>query len=173
MSDDYVTVDIGLPLPLDVSATLMKTIGTVYPGAMIDTNPHGYGREMLRMRIPNDDRYRNEAARVEIRAAKQHLETERDEILTGVREGISVATPKEIKYQVGLLATRMFADNPGAVNYLEMEMQVGDPDTGEQFVLTVQRKAGKSAHQLRVEAEAEVARLRAHISRLEPGRAGS
>ncbi|MFE2994110.1 hypothetical protein ACFXG4_03750 [Nocardia sp. NPDC059246] len=169
MTDDYVTVDIGLPLPMDVFATLFKVIDIAYPGAVVDNNAGhvGYGREVMRMRIPDAARYKNATSRKKIQAAKVHLESEREGLLTSVRDGISVSTPEEIKYQVGLLATRMFADNPSAVNYLEMEMHVGDPDTGERFVLTVQRKSGKSPHQLREEAEAEVARLRERVEELE------
>ncbi|MFE5290363.1 hypothetical protein ACFRAQ_35915 [Nocardia sp. NPDC056611] len=169
MSGDFVTVDIGLPLPMDVFATLFKIIDLAYPGAVVDTNAGAasYGREVMRMRIPEAARYKNATSRKKIKAAKVHLESEREELLTSLRDGISISAPEEIKYQVGLLATRMFADNPAAVNYLEMEMWVRDPDTGERFVLTIQRASGSSPHQLREEAEAEVARLRDRVAELE------
>ncbi|MFE3052344.1 hypothetical protein [Nocardia sp. NPDC059239] len=169
MTDDYVTVDIGLPLPMDVFATLFKVIDIAYPGAVVETNagPAGYGPEVMRIRIPEAARYKNVRARKKIEAAKAHLETEREGMLTSLRDGISVATPEEIKQEVGLLATRMFADNPSAKNYLEMEMWVRDPDTGERFVLNVRRASGKTPHQLREEAEAEVARLRERVEDLE------
>lgn len=169
MSEDFVTVDICLPLPMDVFATLVKVIDLAYPGAVVDTkaSPVGYGCEVMRMRLPAAARYKNATSRKKIQAAKEHLESEREELLTRLRDGISIATPEEIKYEVGLLAARMFADNPGAANYLEMQMRVGDPDSGEWFVLNIQRASGKSPHQLREEAEAEVARLHARVVELE------
>lgn len=166
MSDDFTTVDIGLPLPMDVFATLCKIIAIAYPGTVVDTNA-GTGREMMRMRIPDEARYKNVRARKKIQAAKVHLETAREVLLTSLRDGISVATPEEISNEVGLLASRMFADNPDAENYLEMEMWVRDPDSRERFVLNVRRGSGKTPHQLRQEAEAQVARLRDRIAALE------
>lgn len=168
MSGDYVVLDVGLPLPLDVSSTLLNVIGTAYPGAMIDTTvpADNLGREVMRLRIPNADRYADAPSRERIGAARKVVESENEGILASVREGIAVATPDAVKHQVGLLASRLFADNPAAVNYVQMEMQVGDPDTRERFVLTVQRADAKSPHQLRVEAEARVAELENEIRRL-------
>lgn len=51
-------------------------------------------------------------------------------------------------------------DKAGAENYCQMEAVIGTRDA---VVLTIQRKAGKTPHELRREAEAEVERLRGAI----------
>lgn len=49
----------------------------------------------------------------------------------------------------------------GSINYLEVTMQSRVKMPGERLVVTIQRCAGKTPHQLRGEAEAELQRLRA------------
>ena len=51
----------------------------------------------------------------------------------------------------------------GAVNYLEIEMQHG-PDP---FIMTLQKRNGKTPHQLRVEAELTAIKLAARVAVLE------
>ncbi|WP_068059341.1 hypothetical protein [Nocardia xishanensis] len=169
MSGDFVKVDIVLPLPLDVAATLINLIGTAYPGAQMDASGgrDGWGREVMRMQIPSAERYASAAARDEIQAAKRVVEDERETMLASVRDGIAVSTPEEIQHQLGYLCSRFFLDNPAAVNYVEVEMDVQNRDTRERFVLTVRRAEGKTPHALRKEAEAEVERLRARLAELE------
>lgn len=48
----------------------------------------------------------------------------------------------------------------GALNYLEMTLESRRAMPGERFVVTMQRCAGKTPHQLRAEAERELAELR-------------
>lgn len=54
----------------------------------------------------------------------------------------------------------MMLDKAGAENYCQIEVAAGTRDA---VVLTIQRKAGKTPHDLRREAEAEVERLRGAI----------
>ncbi|MBF6085126.1 hypothetical protein IU485_27520 [Nocardia cyriacigeorgica] len=145
-----------------MAATLMTTIGTVYPGARVDQTID----RVLRMRIPNDERYATPADRSRIEAAKR-LAAETDAAdLVSLRNGIAFAQPDAVSHTLGLLASEFLRHIPGAVNYAEAEMDVRDPDTTESFVLTVRRANGKTPHQLRQEAEAEVERLRAEIAEL-------
>jgi hypothetical protein len=56
-------------------------------------------------------------------------------------------------------------DQSGAKNYVDLQMELGGPPE-KSVVLTLQRKEGKTAHQLRVEADAECARLRKALQQL-------
>jgi hypothetical protein len=56
-------------------------------------------------------------------------------------------------------------DKAGATNYVEVTLT--DPqDHARAFVVTLQRKAGKTPHALRMEAEAELERMRMDAARL-------
>jgi hypothetical protein len=57
-------------------------------------------------------------------------------------------------------AAMMVLNESGAPNYFETILRTS---TGREFTLTFQRKEGKSPHELRKEAEAEVERLRARL----------
>jgi hypothetical protein len=52
----------------------------------------------------------------------------------------------------------------GGVNYLECRFTSQEVMPGEAFVVTVQRVNGKTPHQLRADAESELAALRARIA---------
>ena len=56
--------------------------------------------------------------------------------------------------------------NSGAVNYLEMQFGLKDDELGE-LVITIQRKDGKTPHELRLESEAAHASLTEKVERLE------
>lgn len=54
---------------------------------------------------------------------------------------------------------KQYADN-GGVNYIEMTFESRQVLPGQRFIVTVQRRDGKTPHALRREAEAEAERLR-------------
>lgn len=58
------------------------------------------------------------------------------------------------------ILAKQYADSE-AVNYLQLSFTSQHSAPGESFVVTVQRVAGKTAHELRAEAEADRDRLRA------------
>lgn len=58
------------------------------------------------------------------------------------------------------ILAKQYADSH-AVNYLQLSFTSQHSAPGESFVVTVQRVAGKTAHELRAEAEADRDRLRA------------
>jgi hypothetical protein len=107
-----------------------------------------------------------EAENAEIRAqlAKRVMdETAVTNIL--IRNGVSIA----LEGGACRLMAEMFADQflgSGAVNYLELKLESRSKMPGEQFVVTMQRCAGETPHQLRAKAEQELAELRkaAHAS---------
>lgn len=69
---------------------------------------------------------------------------------------------------IGALASALaqwFAEQ-GGPNYAEMQFSTVDPEVGP-LILTVQRKDGKTPHELRAEAERDADRLRAERSALE------
>ena len=57
-------------------------------------------------------------------------------------------------------------NNSGAVNYLEMEFRLKDNELGP-LVITIQRKEGKTPHQLRQDLESEHAALKREYGLLE------
>jgi hypothetical protein len=61
------------------------------------------------------------------------------------------------------ILAKQYADS-AAVNYLQLSFTSQHSAPGESFVVTVQRVAGKTAHELRAEAEAELDRLRAECA---------
>jgi hypothetical protein len=63
------------------------------------------------------------------------------------------------------ILAKQYADS-AAVNYLQLSFTSQHSAPGESFVVTVQRVAGKTAHELRAEAEAELDRLRAECESL-------
>lgn len=58
--------------------------------------------------------------------------------------------------------TKQFADS-GAVNYVELTFRSTRVRPGQRFVVTLQRCEGKTPHELRRAAEAEVVRLRQRL----------
>jgi cell division septum initiation protein DivIVA len=63
------------------------------------------------------------------------------------------------------ILAKQYADSE-AVNYLQLSFTSQHSAPGEAFVVTVQRVAGKTAHELRAEAEADRDRLRAECEAL-------
>lgn len=69
-------------------------------------------------------------------------------------------TPLEVKFrhptaQVIVMALRDMLDGAGAPNYVEAQLHDTAKEPSETYVVTLQRKHGKTPHQLRAEAEAE------------------
>jgi hypothetical protein len=79
------------------------------------------------------------------------------------RREITAAMSGEATKAVAILFAEALrgADAP---NYIEM--QLADPETHERFTVTVQRATGKTPHDCRKEAEAEVARLTGELAAL-------
>jgi len=163
---DPTEVKIGLPLPMDVAATLMNIIGTAYPNTQMKTDSGRY----LELVIDDDDRFKNKTSKKRILAAKQCMEDEHAAELTALRNGQpSISTPEWIAQSVGFMAERLFDENPDATNYFEMDVR--NPDTGRKFVVTVAKSEWQLPSALHERAKAEIERLKARIAELEAAHA--
>lgn len=83
----------------------------------------------------------------------------------GVKEGAAEVKLSPSQRVLSGIAEAFRDQLKDAKNYVEMQMQ--DQETGEVFLLTIQRKNGKTPHQLRTEAEASVANRDRQIDKLE------
>jgi hypothetical protein len=169
--DDHIAVDVALPLPSDVVTTLINVIGLAYPGTMIDVSGERVRgeREMLRLRIPQRERYRDAVSRDEITNAKRVSVDEHEATLTSFRETLAAQTPQQVSEVLGSIAAQVFVSNPAAENYVQTEMSARDPADQHRYVVIVAKSHGQTPHALRRKAEAENERLRARIAELERG----
>ncbi len=107
---------------------------------------------------------------------------ERDQALAAVGDQVAASTlltgmavrngGVDVGFQGGAaqlmaeLFAQEFKDGQG-INYIEMRFTSQHAMPGESFLVTVQRLAGKTAHDLRLQAEAERDTLRARVAELE------
>lgn len=156
MSAD-VKIRIDLPLPMDVAGTMMRLVGTAYPDALME----GRGGSMTFI-IPDGARPR----KVSKAKAKpdQVMEVETDLLEIGP-EGISISTPEHLAAACLHVMESAFEQFPDAKNYLEQRCY--NRETHKGYVMTFQRMDGKSAHELREEAERKLAAAEARIAELE------
>ena len=162
VDDTY--IEVGLPLPVDVVATITRVFGTVWKDAVIDlTGQHGRG---LVIKIPHDSRCRTKAAAKKIRAAKTYLESEIEAQVRGFDKDGSLRADATayIGRTIGAAARAAFEDNDLAVNYLEM--QVSDPVTGKRYVITAAKSAPQLPAALHSEAKQRIAELEAELTQL-------
>lgn len=147
MTADQTRIEVQLPLPADVAGTLMKLIGTAYPRARMEA-------AASRMVFVID-------------GSQRPLPV--DEFTPDTRDGDTVITNmggSTFGFSSESLAAAMLevvegalADTPEAINYIEQQLY--SRTTGKRYVMTFQHADGKTPHELRLEAEAEVARLEA------------
>lgn len=145
MSPKPTRVEVKLPLPADVAGTIMKLIGTAYPTARMETAFQGM------VFLIDDD-----ARPVEV-----------EEFTPDAREGDTQITElggDTFGFSSETLAAAMLEvvegaldGTPGAVNYIEQKLW--SRATNKQYVMTFQRAEGKTPHELRTAADAEVAHL--------------
>lgn len=77
--------------------------------------------------------------------------------------GVVVKLRMAAELSMGMVtAFKTYLDQAGAENYVEQT--VIDRETGDQYLVTIQRPRGKTPHQLRRAAEAELAKLRETVA---------
>lgn len=146
--------------PIDVFATVIRAVGTAYPGAEILTRPGDAGvtpgRDETVLRIPAGDR---PAPEVEVEPDP----ADDDVVAFGIDEGgfRFGSTREELTVHIAALAEAIFATWTDAENYLETE--VTSKDTGQRYTLTFGRVSGLTPHQARRAAEEQRDQLLAHI----------
>lgn len=156
---DDTIIQVRLPLPLDVVASITTAFGHLWPNGAIDTTASNRGN--LTMRIPHDDRCRTKRAATKIRADKTYLESAIESEVHGFDKGGSLraSATEYIAKSIGAAARAMFEDNPEAVNY--MEMTVRDPETGHAYVITAAKSKDQTPSALHKKALERIAELEA------------
>jgi hypothetical protein len=147
-----VTVDIALPLPADIVATLGNLIDAAYPGTMIDTTaPAG----TLRLTLP-----RARAKRVTRKTVQQAAVAPSDEPLDVLAWGhddtaatVTLTAPQSLAITL-LPLIQAALDNPDGPNYVEHS--ITDPNSpSDRYVVIACRSATQTPHALRQRAESE------------------
>lgn len=162
------TLRIALPLPLDVVASVTAALGVLYPDAVIDTTG---GSDELVFRFPHDSRCRTKTSAAKIRSAKTYLQEETEAMVLGFAPDGSFRTeaPRYLAATVAAAARAAFEDEPAAENFLEFK--VHDEETGQCFVVTARRSAGKDPAELLAEAREQIVALTAERDEARLGRA--
>lgn len=173
----YSYIRIGLPLPVDVFATLGNLIDKAWPGADIITDPEkagvprefwpGWrgGEQLIRIDTTRKPKAVSKKAAQET-AAENYVEDDEERLTTGGidEDGwVKMSAPEDLQMHLGLVAHTILEGTQGALNYLEWQMS--DPD-GNTTVLSVARSKGQTPHQLRMKAEAERDELREAVREL-------
>lgn len=158
---DDTVISIGLPLPMPVYGTLVKLVGAAYPDAMMGGGDDG---RFLTFYIPKSA----VAKRVSKAAAKA---VEPDEATNGVDvirtgpDGLGLSITRQLANDYVIAARETFAENPGAVNYVEHT--VIDAKTHDRYVLTFARSPKQTPHELRMAADREADQARRDSAALE------
>lgn len=130
------------PIPADVLGTLMSACDKAWSGTAV-VAPHP--GESARIRIDDDARPGHDQ------------DVEAMEVISLGPEGLRLAQPQFVMDYLLAMLSAMTAEFPDFENYLEQRLR--DPETAEEFVLTIRRIEGKSPHELRLAAEEKLAAL--------------
>lgn len=162
MTTEDTTIEINLPLPIDVVSTLMLLVGSAYPDATL-TDQGRYGRK-LGFKIPAGSRTKKLSKTAAAKLKQDGTGFDFDVTEAGP-QGFAWAMPEHIADMCRDVIETAFKDNPDAANYLEWVVQSSD-GTGR-YVLTFCRSKTQTPHALRMAAEAKLATAEARIKELE------
>lgn len=174
-SERHEYISLGLPLPVDVFATLGDLINKAWPGASIITDPenagvpqrvrsqfgwgHGSQYQLIRIDTGRAPKRVSKKAATEVVEANA-AETEPLDFLGFDDEGwVKMAPPEELSLHLGAIGRRLLECYPDAINYVEWQI-VDREDNHRRYVLSVARSKGQTPGALRQKAEEENARLR-------------
>lgn len=162
MSNDEndVRIRIGLPLPMGVAGSLMEAIGAMYPGAMVDMRGGGIGSfaggEMTIVIPANADPVDVSAEEFAALAS----ETGGPNLTSFNSEGLGVSDAEEavrtLFEHTSYLLSTSGADGGPVDNYAELTLYNPDDPT-EQYVVSVARSKGQTAHQMHAAAKERIA----------------
>lgn len=150
-----VELHIALPLPIDITGTLIKIIGLTWPGTVIKDG----GAGQLVLGIPVNERHKNAKRAAQYAKVKKHLDALVDVDITELdTRGGSFGIPEYLAAQYTTMAREAFNSFPEAKNYLETV--VTDRETSARYVFYAARSEGQTPHALREKAEADLERVR-------------
>lgn len=130
----------------------LTAVTTIQDGKVVRTGLHMCDECDAAFSLASSLREPSETPEATIRTTKLTIETPEGEPWKASAEMRGEA----VKHVAGAMAG--WLRDIDAANYGEMKLQ--DPTTGQMMVVTVQRLEGKTPHELRLEAEAELAELR-------------
>ena len=158
-TDDKTDVRIGLPLPMDITGTLLNIIGLTWPGTVVKTGEGpSYDRHMV-LGIPNSQRHKSAKAAEKYTKRKQFLNADTESDLTNLDpSGVSFTWPEYLAKTWVNLARECWEKFPDAKNYLEST--VLDRETKQEYVFYVARSKGQTPHALRDAAEKRLQAVR-------------
>lgn len=151
-------IDISLPLPVDVVATLGNLLDAAYPGTDIDLTA---GSNCLRLLLPEGHRKAKKVSKKAAADAVVEHDGEDVEVVgmevteTGLT--LSMSPPEELALRL-LPLVRATLGMPGAVNYVEQHLAEKEPPYRE-YVVIACRSDKQTPHALRQAAEAKLERV--------------
>ncbi|QNO01137.1 hypothetical protein [Mycobacterium phage CELFI] len=165
---ENVDIRIELPLPIDITGTLINVIGLTWPHAVIkdDGNDKGWRSEnRLVLSIPPEDRHKSVKKAEKYAKVKAHLKAETDSMISELDpNAFSLGLPAWLADQFIAIAKVWHAQYPEDANYLESRLR--EKDTNQEWVFYVAKAKDRTPHALREKAEARVAELEAELSAL-------
>lgn len=163
----WLTIKVAYPLPLILSATLIRAIGTVWPEAVIDQADPA-ARDHLVLHVPNPNgRSDADRALVEVRDEYQDLTADGDttagSFVTGLQDGqTTVITPEDALTNLAAWALTVLEAFPDAPNYVEQATVLLRPVTGpdgtvrDRIAVAACWSEGQTPGELHRDAEARV-----------------
>jgi hypothetical protein len=152
-TDDMTDIRIELPLPMDITGTLLKIIGLTWPGAVIkqEKNSRDWDRHLV-VGIPNAQRHKTPKAAEKYVKRKEYLNANADAAITGLDpSGVSFGWPEWLARSWVAMAMDCWEKFPDAKNYLESTIH--NPESREWYVFYVAKSEGQTPHALREAAE--------------------
>lgn len=149
-------IRIALPLPIDITGTLINIVGKTWPGAVVkDDGTDWKNHRQLVLEIPDSDRHRTAKKAKKYAQVKQHLTAEADALITELGpNGAGFGIPEYLADILVGMARIWFTQEPDAKNYIESTIR--DPETRQRYVFYVAKSEGQTPHKLRAKAEAEL-----------------
>lgn len=164
--EEFVDVRIELPLPVDISVTLLRIIGLTWPGTMIkDGKGEWRSDSRLVVAIPKSERHKSPKKAEKYAKVKAHLDGWADTVLNDLGpSGAGFGLPEHMVELLIGMCRMQFEMYPDAENYTEAE--VYDRENHTRYVVICARSEDQTPHALRRQAEAERDELRAEVERL-------
>ncbi|SHZ98539.1 hypothetical protein [Mycobacteroides abscessus] len=157
-------IRIELPLPIDITGTLINIIGKTWPGTMIkDDGTDWRSERRLVLEIPDEQRHKSPKKAKKYEEVKQHLHAEADALMTELGpNGAGFGIPEYLTDILVGMAKIWFTQEPDAKNYIETTVR--DPETHHRYVFYVARSEGQTPHALRTQAETELETVKAELA---------
>jgi hypothetical protein len=164
--DEFVDVRIELPLPMDLTGTLLQVIGMTWPGTMIkDGKGEWRSDSRLVLAIPNAERHKSPKKAEKYAKVKAHLDGWADTVLNDLGpSGVGFGLPMYVADLLIGMCQAQFEQCPDAENYFEST--VYDRENHTRYVVICARSEGQTPHALRRQAEAERDDALAEVERL-------